>query len=130
MSNGPLPSVRCLLSSLPMKHVGDKVRVLGCVTGYSTRSATLTLQHECPKGNKAIVNVDVTLLLRNLKSEQTDVGQWVHVIGYITSTSTKQMSTKATMGPHTADVGVQALVLWSAEDLDIVSYEKTFVSER
>ncbi|KAI2625023.1 CST complex subunit Ten1 [Hypoxylon sp. NC1633] len=125
MSGGPLPSVRCLLSNLHTKHVGDKVRFLGCVTAYSTRSATLTLQHEYPKDNKAAVGVDVTLLLENLKSEQTEIGQWVHVIGYITS----QMSAQAAMTSHTSSTAVQALVLWIAEDLDILAYERTFVSE-
>ncbi|KAI0838780.1 CST complex subunit Ten1 [Hypoxylon sp. FL0890] len=127
MSNGPLPSVRCLLSSLPTKHVGDKVRFLGCVTGYSTQSATLSLQHEYPRGNKTKANVDVALLLQNLKAEQTDIGQWIHVIGYITSI--KQALLKANVVPHTASVGVQALVLWVAEDLDIQSYENALVSE-
>ncbi|KAI1381033.1 CST complex subunit Ten1 [Hypoxylon crocopeplum] len=127
MSSGPPPSVRCLLSSLVTKHVGDKVRFLGCVTGYSTHSAILILQHECPKGNTGKACVDVTLLLENLKSEQTDIGQWVHVIGYVTSV--KQMVDRATMESPAAKVGVQALVLWIAEDLDISSYEKTLVSE-
>lgn len=127
MSNGPLPSVRCLLSSLPTKHVGDKVRFLGCVIGYSTHSATLSLQHEYPSGNKTTANVDVTLLLENLGSEQTDIGQWIHIIGYITSV--KQTPLRASMGPDPASVGVQALVLWVAEDLDIPSYEKALISE-
>ncbi|KAI1389628.1 CST complex subunit Ten1 [Hypoxylon trugodes] len=127
MSNGPLPSVRCLLSNLPSMHVGDKVRFLGCVTEYSTHSAILTLQHEFPRGNKTIVNADVTLLLQNLNSEQTDIGQWVHVIGYITSI--KQLSVKNIMGPNPAIVGAQILVLWTAEDLDIPSYEKALNPE-
>ncbi|KAI5860102.1 CST complex subunit Ten1 [Durotheca rogersii] len=105
----------------------------GAVTGYSTQSATLTLQHEYPKGSKAKVGADVTLLLQNLKSEQTDIGQWVHVIGYITSigqalakaTTTSEIAAPAAI----ASVGVQALVLWTAEDLDISSYEQTLASE-
>ncbi|KAI4861726.1 CST complex subunit Ten1 [Hypoxylon rubiginosum] len=127
MSSGPLPSQRCLLSDLTTRHVGDKVRFLGCVTGYSTHSAILTLQHEYPRGTRVKVNTDVALLLQKLNAEQTNVGQWVHVIGYITSV--KQALTKATMGSHTANIGVQALVLWIAEDLDIASYEHALVSK-
>ncbi|OTB00670.1 hypothetical protein M426DRAFT_233707 [Hypoxylon sp. CI-4A] len=127
MSNGPLPSVRCLLSALPAKHVGDKVRFLGCVTKYSTLSATLTLQHEYPKGNNVKAGVDAKLLLENLKAEQTDIGQWIHVIGYITSI--KQTPSQTTKEVPVSNVGVQALVLWIAEDLNITSYEKTFASE-
>ncbi|KAK6951389.1 hypothetical protein Daesc_007924 [Daldinia eschscholtzii] len=98
MSNGPLPS-----------------------------SATLTLQHEYPKGTKARVSADVTLLLQNLNSEQTDIGQWVHIIGYITSIDNK--FAKSTVGSNTENIGVQALVLWTARDLDISSYENTLNSE-
>ncbi|KAI6090553.1 CST complex subunit Ten1 [Hypoxylon rubiginosum] len=127
MSSGPLPSQRCLLSDLTTRHVGDKVRFLGCVTGYSTHSAILTLQHEYPKGTKINVNADVALLLQKLSAEQTDVGQWVHVIGYITSI--EQTLAKATMESQTANIGVQVLVLWIAEDLDITSYEHALVSE-
>ncbi|KAI1800587.1 CST complex subunit Ten1 [Daldinia bambusicola] len=127
MSHGPLPSVRCLLSHLSTKHVGDKVRFLGCVTGYSTRSATLSLEHEYPKGTKARVSVDVTLLLENLNSEQTDIGQWVHIIGYITSIDKSLV--KTTAGSNTENIGVQALVLWISRDLDISSYESSSISE-
>ncbi|KAI2779691.1 CST complex subunit Ten1 [Daldinia loculata] len=127
MSYGPLPSIRCLLSHLSKRHVGDKVRFLGCVTGYSTHSATLTLQHEYPKGTKTRVGADVTLLLQNLNSEQTDIGQWVHVIGYITSID--RTFAKATVRSHTENIGVQVLVLWTARDIDISSYENTLVSE-
>lgn len=95
------------------------------VTRYSTQSATLTLQHEYPAGQKVQVSADVTLLLQNLKSEQTDIGQWVHVIGYITSF--KQVPAKASTGFQLANVGVQALILWTAEGLDISSYEKALV---
>lgn len=97
------------------------------VTGYSTHSATLTLQHEYPKGTKTRVGADVTLLLQNLNSEQTDIGQWVHVIGYITSID--RTFAKATVGSHTENIGVQVLVLWTARDIDISSYENTLVSE-
>ncbi|KAI0179342.1 CST complex subunit Ten1 [Hypoxylon sp. FL1284] len=127
MSFGPLPSERCLLSDLLKKHVGDKVRFLGCVTGYSTHSATLALRHEYPEGAHVSARVDVKLLLEKLNAEQTDIGQWVHVIGYVTSI--QQTLAKATTASCTANVGVQALVLWIAEDLDVASYEQSFVSK-
>ncbi|KAH6652720.1 hypothetical protein BKA67DRAFT_536443 [Truncatella angustata] len=104
MSNGPLPSERCLLSELPARQVGDK--------------------HSFPSSsgsNTALV--DVKLLLHGLRNGQTDVGQWVHVIGYITSmVKAISIHTKPTV-PKTS---VQALVVWSAEDFDIATYEKSF----
>ncbi|KAI1308477.1 CST complex subunit Ten1 [Xylaria venustula] len=125
MSNGPLPSQRCLLSELCKKQVGDKVRFLGCITGYSTRSARVTLKHHCPKGNDDVeALVDVNLLLGTIKSEQTDAGQWVHVIGYLTFTN--QNSSRGNTAPC---VGVQALMLWIAQDLDLVAYEKSMLAD-
>ncbi|KAI2640077.1 CST complex subunit Ten1 [Xylaria nigripes] len=131
MSNGPLPSERCLLSQLCNKNVGDKVRFLGCVTGYSTRSAEITLKHGYPKGNGDVeAIVDVRLLLQTVKSEQTDVGQWIHVIGYLTSIRHTTAATDYRNCPERKTVlrvGVQALILWTAQDLDLGAYEKSML---
>ncbi|KAI1366167.1 CST complex subunit Ten1 [Xylaria arbuscula] len=125
MSNGPLPSERTLLSALCNRQIGDKVRFLGCVTGYFTHSAQLTLRHQCPKEDGDVeALVDVNLLLKSLKSEQTDVGQWVHVIGYITFLDRVSSNRKTT-----ARVGVQALVFWVAQDLDLSAYERSMLAD-
>lgn len=71
--------------------------------------------------------VDVKLLLQSLKVNQTDVGRWVHVIGYITSV--QRASAKTRPPSAVTSIGVQALVLWPAEDLDIPAYEKAFEGE-
>ncbi|KAI1501921.1 CST complex subunit Ten1 [Biscogniauxia marginata] len=126
MSNGPLPSVRCLLSGLPDRQEGDKVRFLGCVTAYATNLAHISLEHNYPRGSTVKAMVDVKLLLQSLKSEQTDIGQWIHVIGYVTSirhTPGKTTASNARRRGATC-VSVQALVLWTAEDLDISTYEQ------
>ncbi|KAK7941223.1 uncharacterized protein PG986_013610 [Apiospora aurea] len=123
MSYGPVPSRRCLLSHLPQHEVRDKVRFLGCVTSYSTASGTLILEHPYPQDSHVKVHLDVKLLLQSLDHEQTDIGQWVHVIGYITLVP--RPSSKA----PTVDCGrvhVQALVLWQAEELDLAAYEASF----
>lgn len=64
------------------------------------------------------------LLLEKLTAEQTSVGQWVNVIGYIASPSpgtVKQQSKRKTEVPS---VEIQALMLWSAGPLDIGRYGK------
>ncbi|KAI1851096.1 hypothetical protein JX266_003761 [Neoarthrinium moseri] len=124
MSNGPLPSTRCLLSALPTRQIGSKVRFLACVDAYSVKSAVLTLHHAFPQSCKVQASVDVKLLLQSLKSNQTDAGQWVHVIGYITSITRSSASNERSS--DVTDVGVQALVLWVAEDLDLPAYEMSF----
>ncbi|KAK0752415.1 telomere capping, CST complex subunit-domain-containing protein, partial [Schizothecium vesticola] len=116
------PSQLCLLSSLPFKEAGDKVRFLGCVSSYSISSATLTLIHPRPDDRspvRALVNVD--LVLARLGSEQTRVGEWVNVLGYITSVPS--IGSKPADGPRTPTVSVQALLLWSAGSVDLQKYE-------
>ncbi|KAK4203243.1 CST complex subunit Ten1 [Triangularia verruculosa] len=118
MSFGPLPSQLCLLSSLRQKDVGDKVRFLGCVTSYSTVSGILTLQYRGSEDDQlSFAAVDVNLVLESLGAEQTRVGEWVNVIGYVTSTDSKEL------GDKNPAVEVQATLLWSASPLNLQKYE-------
>ncbi|KAI0454339.1 CST complex subunit Ten1 [Xylaria acuta] len=105
------------------------------VTGYSTHHAHVTLKHSYPKeDNEVEAVVDVKLLLETLRSEQTDIGQWVHVIGYLTSVNPASPVT-ATDSRHpsrsktAARVGVQALLLWVARGLDLGTYEKSMLAD-
>ncbi len=91
------------------------------VTSYSMATGTLTLEHQYPPGSKTRALVDVKLLLDRLKSDQTQVGEWVNVIGYIAADPALHATTPTNQrGP---DVHVQALVVWSAGPLDIEQYE-------
>ncbi|OLN93051.1 hypothetical protein CCHL11_07476 [Colletotrichum chlorophyti] len=121
MSRGPLPSQLCLLSDLPSKSPGEKVRFLGCVTSYSTHSAVLTLEHSFPKESSVIASVDIQLLVGTIKSEQTRVGEWVNVIGYLTP----PVGTRAKGGTchKLQNVSIQALLLWSAGPVHLQRYE-------
>ncbi|KAI0421406.1 CST complex subunit Ten1 [Xylaria grammica] len=99
--------------------------MLSSVTRYSSHSARLTLKHYHPKNNSDVeALVDVKLILETLKSEQTDVGQWVHVIGYLTFVNPTPLGNKT--APR---AGVQALLLWVARDLDLGAYEKSMVAD-
>ncbi|KAI1203386.1 CST complex subunit Ten1 [Nemania serpens] len=135
MSNGPLPSERCLLSMLCKKQIGEKIRFLGCITEYSTHTAQITIKHDYPRGNGDVeALVDVNLLLSTLNSEQTDIGQWVHVIGYLTFVSpavpVSAIDQRHRSRSNTATrVGVQALVFWIARDLDLGAYEKSMLAD-
>ncbi|POS77311.1 hypothetical protein DHEL01_v204291 [Diaporthe helianthi] len=123
MSSTPLPSKLTLLSSLPSQDVGTKVRFLGCVTSYATVSAQLTLQHRFPKSTETQALVDVRLLLEKLTAQQTSVGEWVNVIGYINSPPPVSMALSSKRKRGLPIVHVQALMLWSAGSLDIGRYE-------
>lgn len=93
------------------------------VTSYSTTSAELTLQHKFPKINEVKAFVDVRLLLEKLTAEQTCVGHWLNVIGYIASSSTFSVKKQHNLKLESPTVHVQALMLWSAGPLDIGRYE-------
>ncbi|CAK7200956.1 hypothetical protein SEUCBS139899_003656 [Sporothrix eucalyptigena] len=118
----PFPaSALCFLSGLPSKTVGQKLRFLGCVTAYDTSAGVLTLQHPYqpqPTARRIHVyaRVNVDLVLERLTAEQTTVGAWVNVVGYMTSIV------------DASEVHVQAVLLWSAGPLDLQGYERNLES--
>jgi len=91
------------------------------VTSYATASATLCLQDPHPRGSKDHVLVDVKLLLETLKTENTQIGEWVNVIGYIVASPVRPDTTPANR--KRSEVHIQALLLWSAGPLDLDRYE-------
>ncbi|KAG5742713.1 hypothetical protein H9Q69_014355 [Fusarium xylarioides] len=130
MSRGPVSSQLHLLSNLPSVPVGDKVRFLGWydrVTSYSTSSACLFLSHLYPRDSIATAVVDVSLLLESLTAEQTRVGEFVNVIGYITEQ--KMTCDKKQPSQESKQVCVQAIVLWSTGPMDLEKYEKLLDSK-
>ncbi|KAL2260933.1 hypothetical protein VTK26DRAFT_4935 [Humicola hyalothermophila] len=124
MSNGPRPSQLCLLSALPLRKVGDKVRFLGCVLSYSPATGVLTLQHHLQEdASPVLVLVDVNLVLESLGADQTRVGEWVNVIGYITAIASMSDGKGPLHG--SPRVNVQAILLWSSGPLDVPRYEES-----
>jgi len=71
--------------------------------------------------------VDVKLLLESLKSEQTRIGEWVNVIGYITAILLPKTGHNS-LGCENARVDVQALLLWSAGPIDTQRYEASVIA--
>lgn len=92
--------------------------------------------------------MNVDLLLDNLKSTDTQVGEWVNVTGYVQHTSkipteisscnisgnqelTAALHKKARNAEQTGtEVFVQAVMLWSAEKVKLDEYEKALDSRR
>ncbi|CZR59759.1 uncharacterized protein PAC_09653 [Phialocephala subalpina] len=120
MQNGPIPTTLTLLSELRKFPPGSKVRFLGCVTKYSTKTAVLTLEHNHPPGNMLQAQVDVNLLVTTMKSHETQIGEWVNVMGYVTP---QQSNTQA--GQERLTVNIQAIVLWSSASFNLQAYEKS-----
>ncbi|KAL6721330.1 hypothetical protein ACLMJK_000433 [Lecanora helva] len=131
MSNGPIPSNLTFLSSLPTVPAGSKVRFLGCVTNYSVSNAILSLQHAypSPQSSNVVATVDVNLLLESLKRENTQIGAWVNVIGYLEEVcdDKRLMKDKRRDAAERAKmiyVKLKAIMLWSAGSLIIGEYER------
>lgn len=85
----------------------------------------MALRHSFPLASDIRAFVDVRLLLESLKNRETEVGQWVNVLGYVTSITKATRTHRKSSG--VAGVKVQALVLWLADDLDIAAYETSAV---
>lgn len=92
------------------------------VISYSTSSACLSLAHLYPRDTNVTALVDVSLLLETLTSEQTRVGEYLNIIGYITA---KKVLRDVKLPPQgEVQVCVQALALWSTGSMDLQKYEK------
>ncbi|KAI4094805.1 MAG: hypothetical protein LQ344_002051 [Seirophora lacunosa] len=127
MSTGPLPTRLVLLADLPSLCPGEKVRFLGCVTGYSALTGALTLQHAYPctpaKPCPTAI-VDVNLLLSTLKGTDTQVGAWVNVMGYVQHLTGEGGVKGQEKRSGRRSAKVQAMMLWSAGGVKLGEYEK------
>ncbi|KAH8685940.1 CST complex subunit Ten1 [Tricladium varicosporioides] len=120
IQNGPIPSTLSLLSDLHQHPPGTKVRFLGCVTEYSIKSASLILEHNYPRDKAFKARVNVDLLLENLKAEETQIGEWVNVIGYIGIDQSPLSSHE-----KNAYIPIQAIVLWPTGPFNLQTYERS-----
>ena len=95
---------------------------LDSVTNYSTKAAILTVEHDHPPGNGLKAQVDVQLLLNTLKSTDTQIGEWINVIGYIKAD--QKTLPKQSKG-LSSNIQVQAIILWSSGPLKLDGYERS-----
>ncbi|KFY43131.1 hypothetical protein V494_02090 [Pseudogymnoascus sp. VKM F-4513 (FW-928)] len=111
-NTGPPPAKLCALNDLWEREVGEKVRILGCITNYNTKTAILTLHPPHSPSNPssssnpspsttptAAAHIDLTLLLSTSPPPLTTIGEWVNVIGYITSQTPPSPSSAAPPPP-------------------------------
>lgn len=120
-ANGPPPTTLVTFSDLHNCAVGTKRRFLGCVTGYSTKTGEVTLQHKFQDCRDKTALVDVTLLLETLNTSLMRIGEWVNVIGYVTKQESKPGRDEMNLDRFTS---VQAIIYWSAGAITVEEYEK------
>lgn len=87
------------------------------VTKYTTKTATLTLEHNHPVGNLLQAHVDVALLVATMKSNESQIGEWLNVMGYVMNPPSKET------GQGRPAVYIQAIMLWSAGSFNLKAYE-------
>ncbi|MCJ1265652.1 hypothetical protein MMC22_005532 [Lobaria immixta] len=134
-ANGPLPTTLVFLHDLPSLPRGAKVRFLGCVTGYTTKTGILALQHPYPPPPHRSLTawVDVNLLLSTLKTTDTQRGEWVNIVGYVQGRTTNlrpESRARKSRPDEVVGVKVQAIMLWSAGDVTLGEYEKALVERK
>ena len=74
-----------------------------------------------PEYQNAIAHVDVDLLLSTLKSTDTQMGEWVNVIGYVENPITSH--DRRGKLREKREVKVKAIILWSAGAVRLTEYE-------
>ena len=98
---------------------------------YDSVSGTLALSHKSPARGPypiqrtTIAQVNVELLLSTLSSTDTQVGEWVNVIGYVENKEAVAFSLKHAKVQPTSYVEIKAIILWSAGAVRIAEYEKS-----
>jgi hypothetical protein len=93
------------------------------------------LQHNYPAVSAystTIASVDVNLLLSTLKPTDTQVGEWVNVMGYVTSPPVLPIPNRGPEpgAPRQAAVAVQAVLLWSAGSIKLGEYERILTERK
>jgi hypothetical protein len=84
------------------------------------KTGHLILEHDYPQGNRLKAAVDIGLLLDTLKSNETCIGEWISIIGYVKL----QQNTNFIKGDFQC-TEVQALVLWSSGPFNLQGYERS-----
>ena len=147
MTSAPPPTTLTLLSQLPTHAPGSKLRFLGCVSSYNSRSGILELQHAYPASSAASARalVDLNVILETVRREDLEIGEWVYVLAYVTpdqdENGNEQASSAQGRGkrsqsgepgkgnPTSINVKLQAVMLWSAGAVKIAEYERAVGSK-
>lgn len=146
MSSAPPPTTLTLLSQIPSHAPGSKLRFLGCVSSYDSRSGILELQHAFSESSTTIrALVDINVILGTICRDNLEIGAWVNVLAYVkldqAENDTKRLSSERDRGKQSASgvtgqrgrptisVKLQAVMLWTAGAIKIADYERAVESK-
>ena len=95
------------------------------VEDYDTSTATLILFHNAPSSPPQIrAKVNVDLLVSSLKQEDTTVGEWLNVIGYVNDHQNFNTENQVARSVELVEVKIQAIMIWSAGSVKLADYER------
>lgn len=113
------------------------LKFLPSVVKYNVKTGVLALQHAYPPPPHpaAVALVDVTLLLATLTVTDTQVGEWVNVIGYVATAGDASSAgggrgARGRVEGGSGFVRMQAIVLWSAGSVKIGEYERVLTERQ
>jgi len=74
------------------------------------------------------VHVNITSILDIVKKDQLETGAWINVVGYVAPSST----VPAKNPPHRVLElpTIQAIMLWSADSINLGEYEKALIERQ
>lgn len=79
----------------------------------------LSLFHDFPPSQtRHTVQIDISQLLDTIQHQDLQLGAWLNVIGYITSSTSRSRSK------------IQAILVWSAGAINLQQYETALVSRQ
>lgn len=101
------------------------------VQHYDSTSGTLLLTHSYPEppARQVVARVNVDHVLETTRSVELQTGAWINVIGYVSERDEGAGKSRED-GLRAAQVGVQALLLWSAGTLKLDDYEKALLARK
>lgn len=100
------------------------------------KTGVLALRHAYPPPPQpgVVALVDVTLLLSTLTLTDTQVGEWVNVIGYVAAGENSRAGNGREAQGRDEDgrvfVRMQAVMLWSAGSVRIGEYERVLTERQ
>lgn len=79
-----------------------------------------------------IAAVDVNLLLSNIKATDTQIGEWVNVIGYVDPSNRERTQKGSRLKDMRSSnvTRVQAMMMWSAGAIKIEEYERAVMGRK
>lgn len=106
--------------------------ILSSVKHYDSKSGYLYLAHEYPKLQyQSVARVNIDHVLESIRNCDVQIGAWLNVIGYTCGRAMDPLYPFDVGRSRVySEIGIQAIILWNAESVDVGSYEKALEARK